>query len=402
MDIWNIYSIGDAYYLSQVLNAIAAICGTADFTSACAIALLVGVIIICVQTVIRGQGFPIQTAVICYVFWFICYYPTTSVNIHDVYTQTDRKVDNVPLGPAAIGSVVSTIGFKVTEMMETAFQMPTNSSTLTGSGAGNGGRYGNALYYLNNSLRLGSSPKMTLSLDEVNGDTDGDFYRSMSDYVRFCTFRAVQLGPNWGGKTAEQINNLPASEALKFDSKVYYTQVWTKGKPEDVNCSDGWAKILDKYKNALDLGSGSDVFADLIMRTGAVPETDPATAKQTAMALDIKVLTQGALESLRVDSSNSQYFMLGSLARDIYRAGMARGYNDYHDRQTAIMLNQAIAQRNVQWAAEQSMFFDSMRPMLSFVEGFVYAITPFAAFIMLLGVFGLSLYFKYFMMIVWI
>ena len=402
MDVWNIYSVGDAHFLSQVLNAVAAICGTSDFSTACAVALLVGVIIICVQTVISGRGLPIQTAAVCYLFWMICYFPTVSVNIHDVYTQQDRKVDNVPLGPAVIGSVVSTFGFKVTEMMETAFQMPTATATLTGSGDGAGGRYANALYYLNSVIRLGNDPVLSKSIDEINNDQRGDFTRSLGDYVRYCTFRAVQLGPQWGGKTISQINELPISQALAFNSDVYYTQVWQNGTPRDYTCGDAWEVLYDKTTNTFRGGVNSEALTQLAVKLGGVQDKDPNLTWNYAQAVDVGVETADALEALRIDATNAQDFMLTSLAYDIFRAGMARGYSDYHDRTTAVAINQAIAQRNMQWASEQTMFFDTMRPIMSFIEGFVYAITPFAGFIMLLGVFGLKLFFKYFMLLVWI
>ena len=402
MDVWNIYSVGDAHFLSQVLNAVAAICGTSDFSTACAVALLVGVIIICVQTVISGRGLPIQTAAVCYLFWMICYFPTVSVNIHDVYTQQDRKVDNVPLGPAVIGSVVSTFGFKVTEMMETAFQMPTATATLTGSGDGAGGRYANALYYLNSVIRLGNDPVLSKSIDEINNDQRGDFTRSLGDYVRYCTFRAVQLGPQWGGKTISQINELPISQALAFNSDVYYTQVWQNGTPRDYTCGDAWEILYDKTTNTFRGGVNSEALTQLAVKLGGVQDKDPNLTWNYAQAVDVGVETADALEALRIDATNAQDFMLTSLAYDIFRAGMARGYSDYHDRTTAVAINQAIAQRNMQWASEQTMFFDTMRPIMSFIEGFVYAITPFAGFIMLLGVFGLKLFFKYFMLLVWI
>ncbi len=399
---WNIYSVGDSYFLQQVLNAIAAICGTDDFSTACSIALLVGVIIICIQTVIRGQGLNIQTAIICYIMWFICYYPTTSVNIHDVYTQEDRKVDNVPIGVAAAGSIISTFGFKVTEMMETAFQMPEATSTLTGGGAGNGGRYGNALYYLNSIYRMGPLPDLAISIDEMQGDNPGDFSRSVAEYAHYCTFKALQLGPQYGGKTQAEVYNAPIAEALRFDSDVYYTQVWTAGEPRDYTCGDAWDVIYQRFDNSLSGStSGSDYMAGIALLLG-IAERDPTAAWDSARGFDFQRATWQAMNALRIDAKHAMNFMLASITWDIYRSGLGQGYKDMFDRTSAVMLNQAIAQRNMQWAAEQNMFFDTMRPMMSFIEGFVYAITPFAAFIMLLGVFGLRLYFKYFIMLIWV
>lgn len=66
------------------------------------------------------------------------------------------------------------------------------------------------------------------------------------------------------------------------------------------------------------------------------------------------------------------------------------------------MINQAVQQRNTQWAAEQTMFMTVVRPMLTFFEGFIYAITPIIAFIIVMGSFGVQLAGKYVQTILWI
>ena len=51
-----IHSIGDAQFLSQVLNAVAMIIGTNDFVQLVSIGLLLGVIIVVLQGLFRGHG----------------------------------------------------------------------------------------------------------------------------------------------------------------------------------------------------------------------------------------------------------------------------------------------------------------------------------------------------------
>ncbi len=48
------------------------------------------------------------------------------------------------------------------------------------------------------------------------------------------------------------------------------------------------------------------------------------------------------------------------------------------------------------------MFMTVVRPMLTFFEGFIYAITPIIAFIIVMGSFGLQLARKYVQTILWI
>lgn len=94
--------------------------------------------------------------------------------------------------------------------------------------------------------------------------------------------------------------------------------------------------------------------------------------------------------------------MLTSVGRNILNLGLAQGYATYKDTNSAAMLAQAIEQRNVQWAAEQSMFLNSVRPMMAFMESFFYALTPFAAVFVMLGLFGLGLFFKYILLLIWV
>ena len=52
--MWEIYSIGDSAFLEQVLNAVAMITGTGDFTSMVRIGLLIGVLMVSVQALMQG------------------------------------------------------------------------------------------------------------------------------------------------------------------------------------------------------------------------------------------------------------------------------------------------------------------------------------------------------------
>ena len=74
----------------------------------------------------------------------------------------------------------------------------------------------------------------------------------------------------------------------------------------------------------------------------------------------------------------------------------------YKTSAPALMINQAVQQRNTQWAAEQTMFMTVVRPMLTFFEGFIYAITPIIAFIIVMGSFGVQLAGKYVQTVLWI
>ena len=109
-----------------------------------------------------------------------------------------------------------------------------------------------------------------------------------------------------------------------------------------------------------------------------------------------------SLEALNLGSVDAQKFMLNGMTEKLKRTGLAAGFKHYRDINTANMLYQSIQQRNLQWASEGNIFLNAMRPMMAFIEGFFYAISPFAAIIILLGLFGLNIFFKYIMLLLWI
>lgn len=108
------------------------------------------------------------------------------------------------------------------------------------------------------------------------------------------------------------------------------------------------------------------------------------------------------LNAIQASQVKAQKFMLASVGRQIMQLGLKDGYAAYGDINSACMISQAIQQRNVQWAGEQSMFLNSVRPIMAFMESFFYAITPFAAVFVMLGLFGMGLFFKYILLLIWV
>ena len=110
----------------------------------------------------------------------------------------------------------------------------------------------------------------------------------------------------------------------------------------------------------------------------------------------------GALGALSQSATGAQQYIQTAILEPIFHQAMSGRYRDIHDFSASTMINQALQQRNVQWAAEQTIFMSIVRPMITFIEGFAYAITPFMAFIIVLGAFGMKLAIKYGQMLLWI
>lgn len=396
-----IYACGDAYYLGKVLDAVAMICGTnGGLVGATAVGALIGVIIIAFQTVIRLNGINIHHMLVCWVIYVISFGTTTDVAIQSVYSDGSVvQKDNVPAGPAWIGVIVSNIGYHMTKKMEQAFGDVDERAVITNN---NGNGFANALYILNHMSQFGEKGPLRAAMAKTT--TGRDLLTNLTVYTRDCTTKAIYLGPKWGGKTYEQIITQPFEKAFEFESKIYFTEVRNAGQTLELSCTDAWKTITEQMNGkAFD---EIDTFSvqELANKAGFCTRKADGSSSCDVETPDelMNKFQRTSLNALSDSSVKAQKYMLTSVGRNILNLGLAQGYATYKDTNSAAMLAQAIEQRNVQWAAEQSMFLNSVRPMMAFMESFFYALTPFAAVFVMLGLFGLGLFFKYILLLIWV
>lgn len=396
-----IYACGDAYYLGKVLDAVAMICGTnGGLVGATAVGALIGVIIIAFQTVIRLNGINIHHMLVCWVIYVISFGTTTDVAIQSVYSDgTVVQKDNVPAGPAWIGVIVSNIGYHMTKKMEQAFGDVDERAVITNN---NGNGFANALYILNHMSQFGEKGPLRTAMAKTT--TGRDLLTNLTVYTRDCTTKAIYLGPKWGGKTYEQIITQPFEKAFEFESKIYFTEVRNAGQTLELSCTDAWKTITEQMNGkAFD---EIDTFSvqELANKAGFCTRKADGSSSCDVETPDelMNKFQRTSLNALSDSSVKAQKYMLTSVGRNILNLGLAQGYATYKDTTSAAMLAQAIEQRNVQWAAEQSMFLNSVRPMMAFMESFFYALTPFAAVFVMLGLFGIGLFFKYILLLIWV
>lgn len=396
-----IYACGDAYYLGKVLDAVAMICGTnGGLVGATAVGALIGVIIIAFQTVIRLNGINIHHILVCWVIYVISFGTTTDVAIQSVYSDgTVVQKDNVPAGPAWIGVIVSNIGYHMTKKMEQAFGDVDERAVITNN---NGNGFANALYILNHMSQFGEKGPLRAAMAKTT--TGRDLLTNLTVYTRDCTTKAIYLGPKWGGKTYEQIITQPIEKAFEFESKIYFTEVRNACQTLELSCTDAWKTITEQMNGKAFDEIDTYSVQDLANKAGFCTRKADGSSSCDVETPDelMNKFQRTSLNALSDSSVKAQKYMLTSVGRNILNLGLAQGYATYKDTTSAAMLAQAIEQRNVQWAAEQSMFLNSVRPMMAFMESFFYALTPFAAVFVMLGLFGLGLFFKYILLLIWV
>src|SRR5699024_1353482 len=130
-------------------------------------------------------------------------------------------------------------------------------------------------------------------------------------------------------------------------------------------------------------------------------ELDPDAANNPG-GLNANNNINQALQNLGISNTDAQKYMQSAILAPIYEQAVIGRYQDMQDFSSAIALNQALQQRNTQWASEQSMFMTTVRPLQTFFEGFVYGITPILAMLIVTGSFGFSMAGKYLQLLFWV
>ncbi|OSZ41166.1 conjugal transfer protein TraG N-terminal domain-containing protein [Alcaligenes faecalis] len=379
MGNWTLYSVGDAAFLEQILLSVAMLTGTNDFTRAASIGLLVALIIIGFQSLMGGgKELNVHQAFVGWIAFSILFVPTTTVVIEDNVSGSVRVVDNVPFGVGAAGGIISTVGYKLTAMYEQGYGYIAPYITET--------HFADSLNLLNRLRSAATDPKLLLAIGEQQG---GDIRGSWDNYIRECTLTKIDLGE----ASVDDVMGGKLPEALLFPSTLFGTQIHVDHRgPIDATCYEAYWQLEAATRGGMD-----GYYFDNALSQALKISNPENPAHQSAYT---EVST--ALQALRFTQNNAQDFVFASILMPVYEQAVEGKYQDMQDYSSAIMVNQAIQQRNTQWAAEQSMFMSVVRPLQTFFEGFIYAITPLLAVLMIMGNFGLMLIFKYLQTIFWI
>ena len=362
-----IYSIGDARFLYTVLNGLVMIVNDPEFLMTIRIGFTVGVFYLALQGLMAGKFPAFQHLLLSLLVYSALFglptagqgYKGIDVDIYDVYTDTNRKVDNVPFGIALTASMLSTLTWKLTETFEQTFHS-TDAAKLTRNG------------YLSSLTRMMEARSQAINQLQNNPV----LVQSWRNYIKECTLIGIDLN----FKTAHDVfNNPDVLAALEFPSEVFGTLIYRNGQPANVTCNEAFAWLKPRMTGWSD---------QQLQKENASPE------RNLSLGSALKALSQGA--------ESSRNFLMASALLPIYHDATIEKLQDMQQPQAAIMTQQAILQRNTQWAGEQHLFLSSMRAMMAYIEGFVFAVTPLMGLLVCVGLFGVRLAFKYLMLLLWI
>lgn len=375
----NIYTAGSAEFLEIMLNASAMITSSGTSEDLAKIGMMLGLLYLGFQAVYNGQGISFHKAGLLLVLYLIFYGPTTTAVIEDTTSGQVRVVDNVPIGPTFIGSVISTVAYEITRVSEQAFSTPTMTD------------YG-LFSSLTTIARVRDALRNPMSLDSYANyrKNDGwDLPKTVDEFLTFCTLNPIALREYqdidqlYRASGVEGVFNAPLSSQYVF----VHDGVQAGGRL--VSCSQAQS-ILNSALQAV----YTDLLDDILAKGFAA---EKAAGKMTS-GVDVAARTDAAIQSMAVSAKNAQSYTTMALIVPLFGDARVNALNHWQEQNAAMALRESLNQQEIQWAGKGDIFKHYMRPMIAFFEGLLYAMTPFMAFALVLGGAGLSILGKYMML----
>ena len=313
-----------------------------------------------------GKEAPLHHMLIGLFLFLITFGQTATVNINDYYTGQTKVVGNVPFGAAALGYVVSSIGMAIANKFQTAYSDPTVAQ-------------------LPANFALDS---LLATRDLTDGNWAGDpqtakVINQLQEYIEACGIPKYLLHKGWPNDTGQNSGDPKfagnAFLALQFNSQIYTERnlldnSQPTGSDNMQTCADGW--------NQLNSAMGTSDFQTALTRVIQKHISSGATG------MDVPTTITTALTALNYTAGDAQQFMLNSVVAAVADKAIEHDHISKQDWASAMLLEQANQQRNVQFAADQSVFLRMMRPLMSIIEGLIFGILPFLCLVLPMGPIG--------------
>lgn len=376
--MWEIYVLGDAGYIASIMNALAMLANANIFLQLAAVGLLIGVILTVAQGLTDGGRInpgPILGSLIVILIMFS---QTTNVTIINVRTGGAQIVSNVPFGPVVIGSLVSRMGKAVTETIELAFSTPGMSEF----------GFFTPIKALAKMREMSvDTAMMDANTDPLGNGTDIDF--SLINYFKDCTAQALERKE----KTITEMRaNKTPLDFIRWDSAFVTTQIRIGGVISEPTCTLAYTTLRPIIENSYKTRLQSTVVK--MMRSSK-------DELATGGSIDVNIINYAAQEISGGNASGGDLVLSSVLSR-LFELGMIGRMETDRMWVKAATERDAINKRIESWQTEGSVFEHFMMPIMTFLEGLVFALAPFAALAIGLGSKGLQVAGTYITLAIWV
>lgn len=387
MSEWNVYTVGNIEFIYNIFNSVAMLLNDGTYGSLFRISALIGVICVVLAAAISaGKSLSLSHMCVAVVMYYLFFSVSMRTNIEDVTTGKFRAVDNVPAGLAVAASVLSTVGYATTEKMEQAFSVP--SMTEYGSL--------DPLFTLATLYDTLKTPMRWTGQTGAYGDLDA----SVSNYVKNCVGNDIIRGSKTFAsmyRSNQGVSGLASNDS--FQRVVIYDNVrsgWSTSTEESSNggslytCSDAYTKLKGlATQNASSLDSA---FASSYTASGRTCGGAPCSGSGKA---------QEVLNFFNISGTDIRDFQLMLVMYPHFRELPMYGLESSFRGTAAVTRAQTMTQQAFQWSSSGSSFLSWMGSFMPIFQGIIYALAPFMAFLFGLGIMGLRLVMKYFLVIIW-
>ncbi|OEO25076.1 hypothetical protein AX279_13365 [Pseudomonas sp. J237] len=375
---FTIYTTGSAEYLQIMLNAVAMITGAGTAEDLARVGAILGVLLLAFQAAFNNQAITFQKAGLVLVLYMMFYGPTATAVIEDTVSGQVRIVDNVPLGPVFVGSLISTVSYEITRVSEQGFSTPGMTD------------YG-LFSPLTTLTKVRDSLRNPMSLDKFNnyGAASGaSLPKTVTEYLTFCTLNPSAL------RNEKSIDELYRTSGIASLLSNASTSQFIYVYDGSAGFGVGALKSCSAAKSWIST-SLSAVYLDVMQDLLDKGFSDEKASGRLATASDVDLKVGDAIQSFAISGKASQEYVMTSLIAPMFNDARVQALEHWQEKRAALALRESLNQQNIQWAGKGETFKHYMRPMIAFFEGLLYAMTPFMAFALLLGGPGLSILGKY-------
>lgn len=375
--MFDIIAIGDGQFLYQILNFLALLNSSNMFAQLAMLGALLGIVFSLLQSITTGgRDIPIASTFVGVMLFMVMFGQSTTVTVEDYYSGRTRVIDNVPMGTAIVGSLISQVGIGITDKFMQASAVP-------------------------GSERL--PYQYTLDALMASRDlTDGSFFkdpetrafaRTAQEYISQC---AMQIYRGNGNRWPEGNDPTTADDAwlaMKSNSQSYTMQNFmdqgeASTAPDYMTCANGWT-MLNSYMSS----SKFQLAVETIVKR--------SLHRDIGDGGDINGIYTDVFASLNQSGTDAQLWLKNSVVANIARKGVQQSVGK-DDVASAVIVETAVNQRNVQFSAESSLWLRMARGIMTFFEGVGYGMAPFAALLIPFGAYGLRIGLRYVALLLWI
>ncbi|EQD55299.1 membrane protein containing TraG-like protein, partial [mine drainage metagenome] len=233
--------------------------------------------------------------------------------------------------------------------------------------------------------------------------------RTFKSYVSNCVLPEYKLRGGWWAGDPNSSSNL--LQSLQVADLGFVTDDYLGGAAGTTStgqvsdCANTYADLNQAWNNSQ---TGIAVGFAGLMKVHTPTGTTVPDALGAAFGVLAANTTQPAGSSaglpalLGQASQNAQQSIQNAVSANLLARGLAQGFRDANQVGEAGVIESAANQRNVQFAAQSTLFTRTLRATMTFFEGVIYGLAPFLAFLIPLGPIGFRYAGRYLQLLVWL